>query len=202
MKKIFIMLSIILFISCAKKEDADINKIVSKAYPNVSIESLKKIDDNFHEIIINTKMQQRLKVINSIDESYQIIYKPSKTDYVLTIFTDASCPYCQKLHNEIPDLVDNNIEVRYVLFSRNGKDVDAYVQLVSAWCADDRMEAIDSIFQGDLIDDNATCINPLDKNFEFAGELSVEGTPTIFLEDGRIIPGYQSYDKILAFIKN
>ena len=29
-----------------------------------------------------------------------------------------------------------------------------------------------------------------------------EGTPTIFLEDGRIIPGYQSYEKILAFIKN
>ena len=32
--------------------------------------------------------------------------------------------------------------------------------------------------------------------------LGVNGTPTIFLEDGRIIPGYQSYEKILAFIKN
>ena len=75
-------------------------------------------------------------------------------------------------------------------------------RLVSAWCADNRLEAIDSIFQGDLIDDNTTCINPLDRNFEYAGALSVEGTPTIFLEDGRIIPGYQSYEKILAFIKN
>ena len=35
--------------------------------------------------------------------------------------------------------------------------------IVSAWCADNRLEAIDSIFQGDLIDDNATCINPLDR---------------------------------------
>ena len=52
MKSIFIMLSLILFVSCAKKEDADINKIVSDAYPNVSIESLKKIDENFHEIIM------------------------------------------------------------------------------------------------------------------------------------------------------
>ena len=113
MRNIFITLSLILFVSCAKKEDADINKIVSDAYPNVSIESLKKIDENFHEIIINnqiyyatndgkylivgsvidldtkesitenTKMQQRLKVINSIDESYQVVYKPKKTDYVL-----------------------------------------------------------------------------------------------------------------------
>ena len=91
-----------MFVSCAKKEDADINKIVSDAYPNVSIESLKKIDENFHEIIINnqiyyatndgkylivgsvidldtkesitenTKMEQRLNVINSIDQSYQV----------------------------------------------------------------------------------------------------------------------------------
>ena len=44
-----------MFVSCAKKEDADINKIVSDAYPNVSIESLKKIDENFHEIIINNQ---------------------------------------------------------------------------------------------------------------------------------------------------
>ena len=56
MKSIFITLSLILFVSCAKKEDADINKIVSDAYPNVSIESLKKIDENFHEIIINNQI--------------------------------------------------------------------------------------------------------------------------------------------------
>ena len=56
MRNIFITLSLILFVSCAKKEDADINKIVSDAYPNVSIESLKKIDENFHEIIINNQI--------------------------------------------------------------------------------------------------------------------------------------------------
>ena len=56
MKSIFITLLLILFVSCAKKEDADINKIVSDAYPNVSIESLKKIDENFHEIIINNQI--------------------------------------------------------------------------------------------------------------------------------------------------
>ena len=52
MKSIFITLSLILFVSCAKKEDADINKIVSDAYPNVSIESLKKIDENSAQFIL------------------------------------------------------------------------------------------------------------------------------------------------------
>ncbi len=230
MKNIFILLTVTLLISCAKKNNADIDKVVSEAYPNVKIDNIKKIDDNFHEILINnqiyyatndgkylivgsvidldtkesitenTKMRQRLSIIESIEEKNLVIYKPTKTDYVLTIFTDTSCPYCQKLHDELPDLLENNIEVRYVIFSRNGSDVDTYQQLLSAWCANDRMDAIEELFQGELLDESDGCDNPLNKNFEYASMLSVEGTPTIFLEDGRIIPGYQNYKGILAFI--
>ena len=230
MKNIFILLTVTLLISCAKKNNADIDKVVSEAYPNVKIDSIKKIDDNFHEILINnqiyyatndgkylivgsvidldtkesitenTKMRQRLSIIESIEEKNLVIYKPTKTDYVLTIFTDTSCPYCQKLHDELPDLLENNIEVRYVIFSRNGSDVDTYQQLLSAWCANDRLDAIEELFQGELLDESDGCDNPLNKNFEYASMLSVEGTPTIFLEDGRIIPGYQNYKGILTFI--
>jgi len=231
MKNILILLATVLIVSCAKKkDDPDIRMVVSEAYPNVTIESLKKIDNNFHEIIINkqiyyatndgkylivgsvidldtkesitenTKMSQRLSIINEIDKKNLIIYKPEKPKHTLTIFTDSSCPYCQKLHNEIPRLLENNIEVRYVLFSRNGNNVEAYNQIVSAWCSEDRLNAIDSLFTGDLLDDIDQCDNPMDKNFEYAGLLSVEGTPTIFLEDGRIIPGYQNYKNILSFI--
>ena len=230
MKNIFILLTVTLLISCAKKNNADIDKVVSEAYPNVKIDSIKKIDDNFHEILINnqiyyatndgkylivgsvidldtkesitenTKMRQRLSIIESIEEKNLVIYKPTKTDYVLTIFTDTSCPYCQKLHDELPDLLENNIEVRYVIFSRNGSDVETYQQLLSAWCANDRLNAIEELFQGELLDESDGCDNPLNKNFEYASMLSVEGTPTIFLEDGRIIPGYQDYKGILTFI--
>ena len=208
----------------------DIRKTVSNAYPDVVIDEIKKIDDNFHEIIINkqiyyatndgkylivgnvinlntkesitenTKMNQRLSIIDSIDMKNFMIFKPKKTDHILTIFTDTSCPYCQKLHNEIPDLLENNIEIRYVLFSRNGNDVDAYQQLVSAWCSDDKVDALEDLFAGDILEDISNCENPIARNFDYAGSLSVEGTPTIFLEDGRIIPGYQNYKNILAFI--
>jgi len=145
-------------------------------------------------------MNQRLSIIDSIDMKNYMIFKPKKTDHILTIFTDTSCPYCQKLHNEIPDLLENNIEIRYVLFSRNGNDVDAYQQLVSAWCSDDKVDALEDLFAGDILEDISNCENPIARNFDYAGSLSVEGTPTIFLEDGRIIPGYQNYENILAFI--
>tara|TARA_B100001059_G_scaffold234120_1_gene275824 strand:- start:1413 stop:2117 length:705 start_codon:yes stop_codon:yes gene_type:complete len=232
MKSILLFISLTLLVSCAKRDEAniDIRKTVSNAYPDVAIEEIKKIDENFHEIIINkqiyyatndgkylivgnvinldtkesitenTKMNQRLSVIDSIDMKNFMVFKPKKTDHILTIFTDTSCPYCQKLHNEIPDLLDNNIEIRYVLFSRNGNDVDVYRQLVSAWCSDNRVDALEDLFAGDILDESTGCENPIAKNFEYAGLLSVEGTPTIFLEDGRIIPGYQNYENILAFI--
>ena len=232
MKNILLLIAIMLLVSCAKKDevDLDIRKTVSNAYPDVAIDAIKKIDDNFHEIIINkqiyyatndgkylivgnvinlntkesitenTKMNQRLSIIDSIDMKNYMIFKPKKTDHILTIFTDTSCPYCQKLHNEIPDLLENNIEIRYVLFSRNGNDVDAYQQLVSAWCSDDKVDALEDLFAGDILDDISNCENPIARNFDYAGSLSVEGTPTIFLEDGRIIPGYQNYENILAFI--
>ena len=232
MKNILLLISIMLLVSCAKKDEVnvDIRKTVSNAYPDVAIDEIKKIDDNFHEIIINkqiyyatndgkylivgnvinlntkesitenTKMNQRLSIIDSIDMKNFMIFKPKKTDHILTIFTDTSCPYCQKLHNEIPDLLENNIEIRYVLFSRNGNDVDAYQQLVSAWCSADKVDALEDLFSGDILDDVSNCENPIARNFDYAGSLSVEGTPTIFLEDGRIIPGYQNYENILAFI--
>lgn len=232
MKNIFLFITLTLLVSCVKKDnvDADIRETVSNAYPDVTIDEIKKIDENFHEIIINkkifyatndgkylivgnvinlntkesitenTKMNQRLAVIDSIDMKNFILFKPKNSEHILTIFTDTSCPYCQKLHNEIPDLLENNIEVRYVLFSRNGNDVDTYQQLVSAWCSDDRIEALEDLFAGEILDDNTNCENPIAKNFDYAGLLSVEGTPTIFLEDGRTIPGYQNYKNILAFI--
>ena len=232
MKNILLLIAIMLLVSCAKKDevDLDIRKTVSNAYPDVVIDEIKKIDDNFHEIIINkqiyyatndgkylivgnvinlntkesitenTKMNQRLSIIDSIDMKNYMIFKPKKTDHILTIFTDTSCPYCQKLHNEIPDLLENNIEIRYVLFSRNGNDVDAYQQLVSAWCSDDKVDALEDLFAGDILEDISNCENPIARNFDYAGSLSVKGTPTIFLEDGRIIPGYQNYKNILAFI--
>ncbi len=232
MKNIFLFLTLALLVSCAKRDDADIDlrKTISIAYPDIAIDEIKKIDENFHEIIINnqiyyatndgkylivgniidlntkesitenTKMNQRLSIINMIDMKNLMIFKPNKTDHILTIFTDTSCPYCQKLHNEIPGLLENNIEVRYVLFSRNGSEVDAYQQLVAAWCSDNKVKALEDLFAGDILEEGAKCENPIAKNFEHASSLSVEGTPTIFLEDGRIIPGYQNYEKIIAFI--
>ena len=40
----------------------------------------------------------------------------------VTVFTDVSCFYCQKLHKEVPELNRRGVEVRYLAYPRNGVD--------------------------------------------------------------------------------
>ena len=37
---------------------------------------------------------------------------------------------------------------------------------------------------------NATCDNPVAKQFQMGIEVGVSGTPALFLADGRLLPGY------------
>jgi thiol:disulfide interchange protein DsbC len=137
--------------------------------------------------------------LSKINDKSVITYKPDSTKYVLTIFTDTSCPYCQKLHNEVDALLTNDVEVRYVLFSRNGNDDDAYEDMVSIWCSKDQKEALDRAFDNDFVE-NESCQNPISDNYSLARDLKVNGTPMIFMEDGLVIPGYVTTDKIMSIL--
>ena len=202
-----------------------------KSYPDLKIDSIEKINNSFFEILIGEQIfyltsdlnyllagniidlgsginltQQkienfRLSVLKTLDKKDTIIYQPKKIDHIITVFTDVSCPYCKKLHNEIPDLLKNNIEVRYVLFSRNGIDDDAYVDMSSLWCSEDKKDLLETAFEGDFIKEEK-CENPLAKNLELAYSLRVNGTPMIFTESGKVIPGYVPYKQILNTLNN
>mgnify|MGYP001170616006 FL=1 len=202
-----------------------------KSYPDLKIDSIEKINNSFFEILIGEQIfylttdlnyllagnvidinsginltQQkienfRLSVLDTLDKNDTIIYKPEQTDHVITVFTDITCPYCKKLHNEISNLLENNIEVRYVLFPRNGIDDDAYTNMSSLWCSENRKNLLEKAFDGDFIDE-IKCDNPLMRNLELAYTLRVNGTPMIFTESGKVIPGYVPYKQILSTLNN
>ncbi len=71
-----------------------------------------------------TEKTERLgiaKLINGIPAAEMVVY-PAKgeTKSHITVFTDTTCPYCHKLHAEVPELNRRGIEVRYVAFPRQG----------------------------------------------------------------------------------
>ncbi len=209
--------------------DKDVKKAMQEKYPNVRIDSIEKLNDSFFEIAIqeqifylttdfrhliagniidfqtgnnlteNSIKLKRKSYLSKIKNEDTVFYEPKKTNHIITIFTDTSCPYCQKLHNEIDDLLVNNIAIRYVLFSRNGVDDDAYRDMVAVWCANDKKKALDRVFDNNFISDKS-CINPIANNYALASDLNVNGTPMIFIEDGTVIPGYVSSEKIIDLL--
>lgn len=49
-----------------------------------------------------------------------IVYKAPDEKHVITVFTDITCGYCHKLHEEMKDYNALGITVRYLAFPRQG----------------------------------------------------------------------------------
>ncbi|NBA95436.1 bifunctional protein-disulfide isomerase/oxidoreductase DsbC [Pseudomonas sp. R5(2019)] len=131
------------------------------------------------------------KSINGIPAGEMVVYPAvGETKSHITVFTDTTCPYCHKLHEEVPELNRRGIEVRYVAFPRQGLGSEGDKQLQAVWCSTDRNKALDSMIKGNTIK-APTCANPVARQFQLGQSIGVSGTPAIVLEDGQVIPGYQ-----------
>ena len=141
-----------------------------------------------------TEKTERLgvsKLINGIPVAETVVYPAiGETKSHITVFTDTTCPYCHKLHAEVPALNKMGIEVRYVAFPRQGLGSPGDEQLQAVWCSADKKAAMDKMVEGDEIK-AAKCANPVSKQFALGQSIGVNGTPAIVLADGQVIPGYQ-----------
>lgn len=141
-----------------------------------------------------TEKTERLaisKTINAIPVADTVVYPAvGETKSHITVFTDTTCPYCHKLHAEVPELNRLGVEVRYVAFPRQGLKSAGDEQLQAVWCSKDRKAAMDKMVSGDTIK-APSCVNPVAKQFELGQSIGVTGTPAIVLENGQVIPGYQ-----------
>ncbi|AMB84497.1 protein-disulfide isomerase [Pseudomonas agarici] len=141
-----------------------------------------------------TEKTERLgisKLINGIPVAETVVYPAiGETKSHITVFTDTTCPYCHKLHAEVPALNKMGIEVRYVAFPRQGLGSPGDEQLQAVWCSSDKKTAMDQMVDGKEIK-AAQCVNPVSKQFALGQSIGVNGTPAIVLADGKVIPGYQ-----------
>jgi thiol:disulfide interchange protein DsbC len=138
-----------------------------------------------------------LKSIDALGEANMIILGPAKPKRTLTVFTDVDCPYCARLHQEVPKLTQAGVKVRYLLYPRAGKESETYRRSVAVWCAADRAKAFGIATNGGKLE-MKSCTNPVEESVRLGKEVDVEGTPTIVLDDGRILPGYAPAADLLA----
>ncbi len=78
-----------------------------------------------------------------------IIYKAAKEQHVVTVFTDITCGYCHKLHEQMADYNALGITVRYLAFPREGMNGNVASAMKAVWCSADRNKAFDDAMKGD-----------------------------------------------------
>ncbi len=131
----------------------------------------------------------RKLAIESLGEDQSIIFRPEKSKYKVSVFTDIDCGYCRKLHSEIDQYMAEGITIQYLFYPRAGKGSESYKKAVSVWCADDRKAALTAAKQGKT-PEAKTCDNPVDEHMRLGAEFGARGTPMIVTEKGNIFPGY------------
>lgn len=131
----------------------------------------------------------RAEALKGLSEDKMVIFAPASYTHTITVFTDIDCGYCRKLHKEINDYLQAGIRVRYLFFPRAGQGSPAFDKSVAVWCASDRQKAMTDAKAGKDIE-MKTCPNPIEEHMALAQQFGVNGTPTLVLEDGRVMPGY------------
>lgn len=141
---------------------------------------------------------QRIARLEALDEDQMIVFSPEgETKAVVNVFTDVDCGFCQRLHQEVPELNAMGVEVRYLAFPRAGIGSDSYDRIVSAWCAVDPQQALTRLKNGQPVEPRS-CENPVASHYRLGQQLGVRGTPALFLEDGRYVPGYMPAQALAA----
>ena len=126
----------------------------------------------------------------SLEDMVVFSPKDETRDYV-SVFTDVTCFYCQKLHREVDQLNAKGVEVRYLAFPRGGINSDGAKKLATAWCADDQQTTLTELKAGMDLPVNDCADSPIAAQYQLGQEMGVSGTPAIITSSGMMIPGYR-----------
>lgn len=147
---------------------------------------------------VNVTNQLLEKKVEALSKD-MIVYKAPKEQHVVTVFTDITCGYCRKLHEQMADYNALGITVRYLAFPREGLKGQVAKEMSAIWCAADRPKAFDAAMKGEAVP-AAECSVDIGKQYQMGILFGIQGTPAILLEDGTMIPGYQGPQDLKKYL--
>lgn len=112
----------------------------------------------------------------------------------IAVFSDPNCPYCKRFEQTLRGI--DNVTVYTFLYPILSPDSTAKAKEI--WCASDRAKTWESWMVDHKAPTNGgQCdTSVLDKNLTLGHQLNVDGTPTVFLADGRRLPGAVEADEL------
>jgi len=142
-------------------------------------------------------------VFASLDKSQLITYPATTTERaVIYVADDVNCPYCRRLHQQVPSLNAKGVTVNvigYPIYEASPK------QMRGIWCQaneDSRRQAFDeAMLQGEMTPAPASCnTDHVTPNREKAAGLAVMATPAIYREDGVLYQASFESPEFLEFL--
>ncbi len=160
---------------------------------------------NRPEGLVNLTQQagnaERAERLAKLPEDERIIFRGSETPRaVIQVFTDVTCPYCHKFHEEVPRLNALGIEIQYLAFPRSGLGSAGARQMAQVWCSDNRQETFTAAMNGKAPTNAPDCDNPVPEQYHLGLDMGVQGTPAIVLPDGRMVPGYVPAERLVNML--
>ena len=154
------------------------------------------LDENFEK-------HKNQSVFASLDKSQLITYPATTTERaVIYVADDVNCPYCRRLHHQVPSLNAKGVTVNvigYPIYDASPK------QMRGIWCQadeDSRRQAFDkAMLQGEMTPASASCtVDHVTPNREKAAGLAVMATPAIYREDGVLYQASFESPEFLEFL--
>lgn len=137
--------------------------------------------------------QQRINFAQlPLDDAIKTVH--DKGERVLVVFSDPDCPFCKRLEPELDKL--NNVTLYTFPYPLESLHPESPGKAVAVWCAPDRARAWADLMKTGKAPANKNCDNPIQRNIQLAQRLGVNGTPTLFAADGRMLPGAASVERI------
>ena len=142
-------------------------------------------------------------VFASLDHSQLITYPATTTERaVIYVADDVNCPYCRRLHQQVPSLNAKGVTVNvigYPIYEASPK------QMRGIWCQaneDSRRQAFDkAMLTGEITPASASCtVDHVTPNREKAAGLAVMATPAIYREDGVLYQASFESPEFLEFL--
>ena len=227
---VVLVMTAVLATRAALGSEASIRKAFQSKIPEVTVESVGKtpmpglyeiianghifyVDEKVNFVIRGTLFDARTPAMRNVtmarnsELTAQALGKSSDNAIkrvrgngkrVLYTFEDPNCGYCKKQQQELLKL--NDITIYTFLWPILSPD--SIEKSKAIWCARDRAKAWeDLMLRGVSPQNEARCDTPLEKNMEMARRFGAQGTPAIYLADGRMIGGFVAAEKIEEILR-
>ena len=143
-----------------------------------------------------SRNQARRDMVARIDDAHVIKFSPSEVKHSVTVFTDTDCTYCRRLHSQIDEYLAHGIEIRYLLYPRNGPASPSWNVAEQVWCSSDRNTALTAAKLDRKFQTAACDASTVQDHYVLGQEAGLSGTPAIVLDDGTLIGGYMPPDAL------